>query len=287
MSPSPGKKGIDRGYVIPIGGAEEKLSDPIILQKFVDLCGGESSRIMVIPTASQLDDTGPRYVDLFHELGANEVISMPIETRDDAHREDYIEHLHAADGIFMTRGNQLRLSTIMGGTPVFQAIRRLNATGTHVAGTSAGAAIMPEHMIVGGGSGATPTEDGVTLAPGLGLTNSFIIDQHFRQRDRLGRLLTAVSYNPFVTGIGLDEDTAAFIRSDGVFEVIGSGAITVVDPGHLKYSSMGKVRSGDAVTLIGINLHVLAHGARYDANTRIACAENDHSIMEEDTDQES
>lgn len=281
MSPSPGKKGVERGYVIPIGGAEEKMGDPVILQKFVDLCGGATSRIIVIPTASQLEETGPRYVDLFHKLGAKEVISMPIETRDDALRDDYLEHLHAADGIFMTGGNQLRLSTILGGTPVAQAIRKLNATGTHVAGTSAGAAIMPEHMIVGGDSGATPSEDGVTLAPGLGLSNSFIIDQHFRQRDRIGRLLTALSYNPFVTGIGIDEDTAAFIRSDGVFEVVGSGAITVVDPGALKYSSMGKVRRGDAVTLIGLNLHILAAGARFDSNTRIACAENDHSVIDE------
>lgn len=281
MAPSPGKQGVDRGYVIPIGGAEEKLSNPVILQKFIRLCGGKSSRIIVIPTASQLDDTGPRYVDLFHELGAGEVISMPIETRDDALREEYAEHLHAADGIFMTGGNQLRLSTILGGTPVAQHIRQLNATGTHVAGTSAGAAIMPEHMIVGGAGGATPTEGGVTLAPGLGLTNNFIIDQHFRQRDRLGRLLTAVSYNPFVTGIGLDEDTAAFIRSDGVFEVVGSGAITVVDPGMLKYSSMGQVHTGDPVTLIGLNLHILAEGAHFDANSRLACEKSDTSLLEE------
>lgn len=281
MSPSPGKTGVDRGYVIPIGGAEEKMSNPVILKKFVKLCGGKKSRIIVIPTASRLDDTGPRYVDLFHELGADDVVSMPIETREDAKREDYIDLLHDADGVFMTGGNQLRLSTILGGTPVAQSIRRLNATGTHIAGTSAGAAIMPEHMIVGGDSGSTPTEGGVTLAPGMGLTNSFIIDQHFRQRDRLGRLLTAVSYNPFVAGIGLDEDTAAFIRSDGVFEVVGSGAITVVDPGVLTYSSMGQVRSGEPVTLIGLNLHILADGARYDSNTRIACAENDHSLLEE------
>jgi len=282
MSPSPTKSGIERGYVIPIGGAEEKICDPVILQKFVELCGGDTSRIIVIPTASQLDDTGQRYVDLFHELGAKEVINMPIETREDASREDYVEYLSAADGVFITGGNQLRLSTILGGTPVAQSVRRLNATGTHVAGTSAGAAIIPEHMIAGGRTGPTPTATGVNLAPGLGLTNSYIIDQHFTQRDRLGRLLSALSYNPFVTGIGVDEDTAAFIRSDGVLEVVGSGAITIVDPGHLQYSSMGSVRSDQAVTLIGLSLHILAEGARFDSNTRIACAENDHSILEQD-----
>jgi len=271
MSPSPGTDGVERGYVIPIGGAEEKLSNPTILEKFIKLCGGKDSRIIVIPTASRLEDTGQRYVDLFHELGAGEVVSIAIETRKDANREDYLEELQSADGVFITGGNQLRLSTILGGTPVAQAIRKLNAHGTHIAGTSAGAAIMPEHMIVGGGGGSTPTEDGVTLAPGLGLTNCFIIDQHFRQRDRLGRLLSALSYNPFVTGIGLDEDTAAFIDSSGVFEVVGSGAITVVDPGNLEYSSMGHVKSGDPVTLIGLHLHILAEGSRFDSRTRVAC----------------
>jgi cyanophycinase len=271
MSPSPGTEGVDRGYVIPIGGAEEKLSNPTILKRFIDLCGGKESRIIVIPTASRLENTGQRYVELFHELGAGEVISIAIEHRADASRKDYLDVLKSADGVFITGGNQLRLSTILGGTPVAQAIRKLNAHGTHIAGTSAGAAIIPEHMIVGGGGGSTPTEDGVTLAPGLGLTNSFIIDQHFRQRDRLGRLLTALSYNPFVTGIGLDEDTAAFIDASGVFEVVGSGAITVVDPGSLEYSSMGHVQAGDPVTLIGLHLHVLAEGSHFDSRSRIAC----------------
>lgn len=270
MSPSPGTEGIQRGYVIPIGGAEEKLGNPSILKKFIELCGGEQSRIIVIPTASKLAERGPRYVELFHELGAGEVISIAIETRQDACREDYLEVLEAADGVFITGGNQLRLSTILGGTPVAQAIRKLNAHGTHIAGTSAGAAIIPEHMIVRGDTGSTPTENGVTLAPGLGLTNSFIIDQHFRERDRLGRLLSALSYNPFVTGIGLDEDTAAFIDAEGVFEVVGSGAITVVDPGSLEFSSMGQVRPGEPVTLIGLGLHVLAEGARFDSKTRVA-----------------
>jgi len=271
MCPSPGTEGVERGYVIPIGGAEEKLSNPTILKKFVDLCGGKNCRIIVIPTASALEETGPKYVDLFQNLGAADVVSLTIESRADANREDYLDELKAADGVFITGGNQLRLSTILGGTPVAQSIRWLNAHGTHIAGTSAGAAIIAEHMIVGGSPGSTPREDGVSLAPGLGLTNSFIIDQHFRQRDRLGRLLSALSYNPFVTGIGLDEDTAAFINSDGVFEVVGSGAITVVDPGCLEYSSMGKVKSGDPVTLIGLHLHILAEGACYDSRSRIAC----------------
>ncbi|NNF57287.1 MAG: cyanophycinase [Rhodothermaceae bacterium] len=270
--PSPGTPTLERGFIVPVGGAEKKKADRVILERFVRLCGGEEARLVVIPTASELDDTGDRYATLFEELYAEAVEVLPIQKRQDAYREDCLATLEEATGIFLTGGNQLRLSTILGGTPVAQAIRHLNADGVHVGGTSAGAAIMPEHMIAGGPSGATPRADGVILAPGLGLTNRLIVDQHFRQRDRLGRLLTAVSFNPFVIGVGLDEDTAIFLGPEGVFEVVGSGAVTVVDPTDLDFSSMDSARPGDAVSLIGMKLHVLAAGARYDIEHRKAMA---------------
>ena len=142
----------------------------------------------------------------------------------------------------------------------------------HVGGTSAGAAILPEHMIAGGKSGHTPRVDGVVMAPGLGLTNRLLIDQHFRQRDRLGRLLTAVSFNPFAVGVGLDEDTALFLGPDDTFEVVGSGAVTVVDPTGLRYSSMDSAAPHEPVSLIGLGLHLLAEGARFSVETRQAFA---------------
>ncbi len=270
MSPSSGAEGVKRGYLIPIGGAEDHEENPVILERFAELCGGPQAAIVIIPTASQLRDTGSRYIETFDELGVGQAVSIPIKRRADGERADYLKKLEGATGIFLTGGNQLRLSTILGGTSVAQTIRRMNAHGVPVAGTSAGAAILPEHMIAGGKSGATPSPDMVTLAPGLGLTNSLVIDQHFRQRDRLGRLLTAVSYNPFLTGLGLDEDTAAFFGPDGIFEVVGTGAVTVVDPSRLEHSSMGTARAGEPVTLIGVRLHVLASGARYDTVTREA-----------------
>ncbi|MFT5708175.1 MAG: cyanophycinase, partial [Oceanospirillaceae bacterium] len=165
---------------------------------------------------------------------------------------------------------QLRLSTILGGTPIAQIIRRANAAGVHVAGTSAGAAIMPAHMIAGGATGSLPNEDGVTFAPGMGLINKLILDQHFSQRNRLGRLLSAVSYNPFVSGLGIDEDTAAFIGPDNVLEVVGSGGITVIDPSEITHSSMAEASRKQAVTLIGIKLHILSSGSTYDIDRRIA-----------------
>ena len=143
---------------------------------------------------------------------------------------------------------------------------------------------MPEHMIATGPTGPTPTTEGVVLAPGLGLTNRLVIDQHFRQRDRLGRLLTAVSYNPFSTGVGIDEDTGLVLTEDNVFEVIGSGTVTVVDPTDLTYTSMDSARSGEPVTLIGLKVHVLAAGCTYDTNTRTAHAPSRVPYLDEDED---
>ena len=272
MSPSTNSHA-DRGYIIPIGGAEEKFHNPQILDRFIDICGGEDARIGIIPTASELEDTGRNYEKLFRKIGIKHAMVLPFETRDDCNNEEYLEYIEKSDGVFLTGGNQLRLSTTLGGTAVAQLIRRRNAAGMHVAGTSAGAAFVPEHMIAGGHEGSTPTPDMVTMAPGLGLTNKFIIDQHFRERDRLGRLLTALAYNPFAVGIGLDEDTAAFIAPDDHLEVVGSGGITVIDPTELSYSSMHKASRGEPVSLIGIKLHILVAGGRFDMASREAAPE--------------
>ena len=195
---------------------------------------------------------------------------VPVENREECFNDETLRVLGRATGIFITGGNQLRLSTILGGTPVARMIRSLNAGGVHVAGTSAGAAIVSEHMIAGGRSGSSPRESGVELAPGLGLTNRVIVDQHFNQRQRMGRLLAALSFNPFACGLGIDENTAGFIGPDGSMEVVGNGTITVVDPSELRHSSMSYVRRAEAVTLIGLKLHVLASGAHFNIETRQA-----------------
>lgn len=272
MSPATPEQHQHRGYIIPIGGAEAKRKDPVILERFVELCGGKDARILVIPTASRLDETGPLYQELFEGMGAN-AMCIPIEDRDHCYQDDILSVLEKATGIFITGGNQLRLSTILGGTPVARAIRRLNAAGVHMAGTSAGAAIISEHMIAGGRSGPSPRESGVVLAPGLGLTNRVIIDQHFNKRGRLGRLLAALSFNPFVCGLGIDENTAAFIAPDGNMEVVGHGTVTVIDPEDLRHSSMSYVRKAEAVSLIGLKLHVLASGSHFNLETREATLE--------------
>lgn len=273
MCPSKVADGAQRGWIVPIGGAEDKGKEGRILRRFFDLCGGKGADIAVIPTASRLVETGDRYEELFSEMGAGKVTVLDFDTRRDAHEANRVAAVEQAAGIFITGGNQLRLSTIIGGTPIAQAIRACNASGVPVGGTSAGAGILSEHMIAGGASDtSTPHADSVKLAPGLGLTNRVVIDQHFRQRDRLGRLLAALAYNPFSIGLGVDEDTAAFISPDNVIEVEGSGGVTVVDADDLQFSSMAQVGGHEAVCMLGLQVHILTAGATYNLDTRKASA---------------
>lgn len=259
-----------RGWIVPVGGAEDKEGPAHILRRFVEISGGSDARIAIIPTASQLESTGRRYEGIFKDLGADAADSLGYKSRGDAERQDWLETLENATGVFLTGGNQLRISTVLGGTPVAKAIRRLNARGVSVGGTSAGAAILSEHMIAYGSEGATPRAGHATLAPGFGMTNRVIIDQHFRQRDRLGRLLTALAYNPFAVGLGLDEDTAAFIDPEDRVHVVGAGAITFVDASSLEHSSMAGAEMGDVVTMTGILIHVIAAGGTFDLHSRKA-----------------
>ena len=256
-----------RGYLIPIGGAVRKRRRPVILQRFVELSGADDARIAVIPTASREPDTGERYAETFMSLGAGEARVLAYKQRSDCDRADWMDFLSEADGVFFTGGKQLRLSRLLGGTRVSRMIRERFERGVHIAGSSAGASFMSQHMIAFGDEGAAPRTHMVALTPGLGLSTELIIDQHFRQRDRLGRLLTAVNYNPTSIGLGLDEDTSAFVAPDDTFEIVGSGSATIVDASELEYSSMG-VEKGDPVSMVGVKLHILLHGGRFDLTTR-------------------
>ena len=272
MCPSQVPEGGTRGWIIPIGGGEEKENQPQILQRFVNLCGGADADIVVLPTASKLAETGARYERIFSGLGAGRVSAVDFDSRRDCEDPVRLKRLAQASGIFFTGGNQLRLSTILGGTAAAKLIRTRNAEGVHVAGTSAGASFISEHMIAFGEEGSSPIAGSVRLAPGIGLTNRFIIDQHFRERDRIGRLLTALAYNPFAVGVGLDEDTAAFISPDNTLEVEGSGGITLVDASGIEFSSMDQVEEGQPVCMLGVTLHLLVAGATFNLSTRQACA---------------
>lgn len=269
MSPARVPSDASRGFIIPIGG---KIGDSDILAHFVRLCGGKRARIAVLPTASSDPHTGRDYQKLFKHMGAKDAKAVGVERRSDADDADYLDVLDQADGVFLTGGNQLKLATTLGGTKVAKLLRRRNATGQHIAGTSAGAAFLSEHMVAFGEEGPTPKVGMMTLAPGLGLTNRVVIDQHFRQRDRLGRLLMALSLNPFAVGLGLDEDTAAFIGPDNIVDIHGSGGITCIDPSNIEFSSADHTDRGQPVSLVGVRLHILTHGATFNLHTREALA---------------
>lgn len=270
MCPSPEVPEYSRGFIVPIGGAEDKVADRAVLSRFVAICGGPNAKIAIIPTASELASTGPRYEQVFAKLGVADAKELPFRTRADTDNPGWLDYLQSCTGVFVTGGNQLRLSTILGGTPVAQLLRRRNARGLHFAGTSAGAAFVSEHMIAGGKGGSTPRAGDVMLAPGLGLTNRIVVDQHFRERDRLGRLLSAIAYNPFALGFGLDENTAAFIGPDNQVDIVGQGGITVIDVSQLAHSGMATADPGQPVGLIGVRLHVLTAGCRFDLERREA-----------------
>jgi len=262
------------GLIMAIGGAEDKVRERVILRRFVAACGGPDANIVVLATASEHPETGERYAELFYGMDADTVEVLRIRTREDAVEagRDVHDVLETATGFFMTGGSQLRISSALGGTALAASLRRRHAEGMVVAGTSAGAAVISRHMISMGESGGTPRRRLVQMAQGLGFAPDLVIDQHFRRRDRMGRLITALSYNPEPLGVGVDEDTAAMIGADGVLTVLGSGAETVVDASGLRFTDSHAVHRGQPVAMLGLKVDFLTSGCRYDLRQRAGLA---------------
>jgi cyanophycinase len=259
------------GLLIAIGGAEDKTRERVILRYFLEAAGGSDATIVVLATASEVPETGERYADLFYKLNADSVEVLHVDTRDHAleAQEGAFDVLEFATGLFLTGGSQLKFSSALGGTALADVIRRRHAVGMVVAGTSAGAAILSAHMIALGDGGGSPRRRLVHMAPGLGLAPNLIIDQHFRRRDRLGRLLTALSYNPGPLGVGIDEDTAAILGADGILSVMGAGAVTVVDGSAMRFTNSHAVLRGQPISMLGLKIDVLTAGCRYDLGKRV------------------
>jgi cyanophycinase len=267
------------GSVIVIGGAEDKVRDRVILSRFVSLAGGADARIVVISTASSLGaEAGQRYRQVFGELGVKRFTPIHAVTRSQANDETFVAPLSDATGIFLTGGNQLRLSSTIGGTRLADAVLDRFRHGAVVAGTSAGASAMSSHMIAFGASGATPKQRMAQVAAGLAVLPGVIIDQHFQQRNRLGRLLSLIAQNPSLLGLGIDEDTAGDVGPDPVMEVIGRGSITVVD-GSGSETNAWEIGGHKPIMISNVVLHSLPAGNRFDlrARSRVA-APSLHSI---------
>jgi cyanophycinase len=251
-----------------IGGAEDKIRDRVILTRFVQLAGSEDATIAVISTASSLGfEAGERYKAVLSELGAKTVRPLHAMTRAQANDEAFARQLRDATGIFLTGGNQLRLSSTIGGTLLADAVMDRFRAGAVVGGTSAGASAMSTHMIAFGASGGTPKHRMAALAAGLGVLPSVIVDQHFQQRNRYGRLLSVIAQNPSLLGIGIDEDTAGVVGPDGIMEIIGRGSVTIVD-GAAAETDAWDVHGHKPVMISGVVLHALPAGYRFDLRKR-------------------
>jgi cyanophycinase len=260
--------GTEPGPLVVIGGAEDKLRRAKVLRRFVALAGGKGARIVVVPTASSVEpEMVEVYTDVFTRLGAASVLAVRPTGRRQADDPVPASTLRDATGVFLTGGNQLRLAQWVAGTALGSAILAAHQRGAVVGGTSAGASVMSTHMISQGDEGITPRQRSSQLTAGLGIIDGVVVDQHFDQRNRFGRLMSVVATSPSLLGIGIDEDTAAVVTEQRWLEVVGSGAVFVVDA-HQAVSDAHEARRGAPLLLSGAVVHTLPSGSRFDLRRR-------------------
>jgi cyanophycinase len=267
-SPSIGAVRPTAGAVVIIGGAEDKRRDRVILSRFIEMAGGQNASIVVITTASNVGQRAQQaYAALFSELGAAAVTGLRPTSRQQANDPSMAQALQDATGVFLTGGNQVRLISVVGGTRLEDALHAGHDRGVVVAGTSAGASAVAAHMVAFGRSGASPRHRMIHLSAGLGLIEGVIVDQHFEQRGRWGRLLAAVALSPRLLGLGLDEDTAAIVYPDRTLEVVGKGAVTIVDGSEITTDAF-HIKAHRPMMVSGAAVHALPSGYWFDLRSR-------------------
>ncbi len=254
------------GHLLVIGGAEDKYNERRILKKFLELAGGDKAEVLIVPVASDFPEfASDIYVQAFRRLGVANPRVLRATSRQDVISIDAEALLDGVTGVFITGGDQMRLVSVIGGTLFAQILRRMvSETDLVLAGTSAGAAGMSTSMIVRGESTPHPQRNSVSLSPGLGFLKNIIIDQHFTERGRISRLVTAVSYNPYNLGIGIDENTMIILDKEGVLEVFGAGTVTIVDGSQITYNAIAEVGDHQSFSVCGVQLNILGDGLLYD-----------------------
>jgi cyanophycinase len=252
------------GHLVIIGGHEDRKRDKEILCRFVDLAGGKDAKIVVISAASTVaDEMWEIYDQAFGELGVTNRVHLHLRNRQCANDPEHIKDIRDATGIFMTGGDQKRLLAIIGGTALDTAMHAaLKLRGACIGGTSAGASAMSGHMLAQGRAELHPEKGSVSLGAGLGFLHKVVIDQHFSERQRLSRLLSVVAQNPYLQGIGIDEDTALVIERGVGIEVLGEGAVTIVD-GRNMSTNIAEISDRETPELIDVRLHLLPAGSKY------------------------
>jgi cyanophycinase len=257
-----------KGYLIIIGGAEDKEGECVILKQAREIMP-EKGKLTVLTTATESpEEVGNKYKSVFHKLGIENIDILDINTRDEANEEKNCEKLKTSDCIFLTGGDQLRITSILGGTGAYKEIKDTYYSGGLIMGTSAGASVMSSTMVVQGNDNEPAAKCTLKMAPGLDLLNDTIIDQHFDQRGRFGRLLCGVAENPDVLGIGIDEDTAIKVFPDRHFEVIGTNSVTVIDGSTIKSSNVSELKPDEMLAIIGTTVHTLPKVYGFDMKNR-------------------
>jgi cyanophycinase len=257
--------GIVRGNLIIIGGAEDKTGECKILKSLVDITGGPGARLTICTTATENpEETGNTYRMVFQRLGAGNVNILHINTRDDADMDNLVQVTAGSTGIFFTGGDQLRITSILGGTKIYKVLQEAYDRGVVIAGTSAGASVMSGTMIIDGNDNDAARKCTLKMAPGLGLFEGVLIDQHFHQRGRIGRLLCGVAENPNILGIGIDENTAIRVFADAHFEVMGSNSVTIVDGRTIKSSNVSELKPDENLAIVNVVIHVIPYGYGFD-----------------------
>jgi cyanophycinase len=251
--------------ILVIGGAEDKVHGREILHTFWERAGGTEAIIGIIPSASREPTLiGERYHRIFEEMGAKELKVIDIRDRTQGEDPYYQEFIEKCTGIFMTGGDQLRLCGLLADTLIMNRIlERVRLGEITIAGTSAGAAVMGYHMIAGGGSGESPNRSLVDLATGFGIIPEVLVDQHFHNRNRMARLLSAIASHPQLLGIGIDEDTCAMFERDGWVEIIGKGTVIFINTEDMTYTNHPHVTSAEPLSLHNLQVSILCHGDRY------------------------
>lgn len=258
-----------KGTLIIIGGKEDKDGNKEILQQVADRAG--SGRLVIATVATDVpEDLWEEYRKLFRELGVRHIEHLDIRTREEALSEENARMVENAKVLFFTGGDQLKITSQLGDSMVYRRTMELLEKGGTVAGTSAGASVMSTTMLVAGPGDKSPNvEDVVRMAPGLGLFPDAVVDQHFAERGRIGRLVSAISQNPRHLGVGIDEDTAIIVHGLDFFEVVGRGAVYVLDASEMTYSNLVEGDMEATLSSFNIKLHLLGRGFRFDLKNRL------------------
>jgi cyanophycinase len=259
-----------QGTLIIIGGHEDKEGEQKILEEVARRVASGKLVVSTIAT-SEPEESWREYRQIFKKLGVKRIEHLDVEIREEAFTDEVVRRLDGANAVFFTGGDQLKITSQLGDSPVYQRLQEIYDEGGTIAGTSAGASVMSETMLISGSSdGSHKVGAALGMAPGLGLIKDAVVDQHFAERGRFSRLLGAITQNPRTLGIGIDENTAIIVEGNERFEVIGEGAVYVLDGSKVSYSNLAE--EGEAMeatmSVFDVKLHVLSAGNQFDLQAR-------------------